>query len=267
MTPRRGPRLSVRLSYVWRPDPSSTGPDPVVRASPRVLDGRLFSPQRGADEVVGQYEPRLGHRADRQFDLALASVVGDQRHSRRRPIGPGRDGCETSAKALASIERDRHLDPRLVADSAREIRFAHQRPIDARRGNLQPIGLRHRLLDVEDRRQRHADAFAILDRHRPVGTLRHDLNRWPSTRRNLDPDQPVTQIPQNRRRNPADAIACARVLDQTRLVEFLDGLRDGSMRRFDHATLAAIKKSGSRPGPTLNLSLRSESYEMSLKRI
>ena len=36
------------------------------------------------------------------------------------------------------------------------------------------------------------------------------------------------------------------------------------MRLAGKEDLAAIKKSGSRPGPTLNLSLLSESYEMSL---
>ncbi len=53
------------------------------------------------------------------------------------------------------------------------------------------------------------------------------------------------------------------IFDQSHLVESLDGLSGGSMRAFDHTTcgqqdLAAIKKSGSRPGPTLNLSLLAE---------
>ena len=242
MTPRRGPRLWVRWSCASRPD----GSRPSAVGSPRVLERGLLAPERGADEVVGQDEPRLGHGADRQFDLALASVVGDQRHPRRRAIGPERDACETPAKALASVDKDRHLDPRLVADGAGEIRFAHQRPIDARGGNLQPIGLRHRLLDVEDRRQRHADAFAILDRHRPVGTLRHDLNRRALARGNLDPDKPVAQIPQNRRRDAADALARARIFDQARFIQPLDGLGGGSMRGFDHATCGQRRPGGNK---------------------
>ena len=39
------------------------------------------------------------------------------------------------------------------------------------------------------------------------------------------------------------------------------------MRLAGKEDLAPIKKSGSRPGPTLNFSLLSESYEMSLTRI
>src|ERR1700720_101827 len=61
----------------------SAVPRLALRSSLRVLERRLLAPERGADEIVGQDEPRLGHRADRQFDLARAPVVGDQRHLRR----------------------------------------------------------------------------------------------------------------------------------------------------------------------------------------
>ena len=90
LTPRRGPRLWV-FDFVLRlarrigllPAPRAS------RRSLRVLERRLLAPQRGADEVVGQYEPRLGHGADRQLDLALALVVGDQRIRAAGPSGPG----------------------------------------------------------------------------------------------------------------------------------------------------------------------------------
>ena len=47
------------------------------------------------------------------------------------------------------------------------------------------IGLVDRIVDVEHRRDRAADLFAILDRHRAVWPLGHDLHRqpfWPVNR-------------------------------------------------------------------------------------
>ena len=52
----------------------------------------------------------------------------------------------------------------------------HQRPVDARRGNLEPIGAVDRVGDIEHRRQRARDLLAILHRHRAVRPLRHDLH-------------------------------------------------------------------------------------------
>ena len=76
----------------------------------------------------------------------------------------------------------------------------------------------------------------------PVRALRHDLNRWPSARRNLDPDKPVAQVPQDRRRDATDALAGPRISDKARFVEPFDG-RSGSWKRgFDHTTLASNKK-------------------------
>src|SRR5271157_5236939 len=85
------------------------------------LQRRLFAPQRGADEVVGQDEPRLAHGADRQLDMTLALVVGDEEKTRRRPVGTLRDRLDPAAEALAAIDRDRHLDAGLVPDGAFEI--------------------------------------------------------------------------------------------------------------------------------------------------
>ena len=44
------------------------------------------------------------------------------------------------------------------------------------RGNLQPVGAVDRIGDVEHRRQRARDGLAILDRHRAVRPLGHDLH-------------------------------------------------------------------------------------------
>src|SRR5229473_3522925 len=50
------------------------------------------------------------------------------------------DAPERAAKPLAALMRDRHLDLHQVAGIAFEIGAAHQRPVDPRRGNLQPVG-------------------------------------------------------------------------------------------------------------------------------
>ena len=111
------------------------------------------------------------------------------------------------------------------------------------------------LLDVEHRRQRHARALAVVDRHRPVGTLGHDLHRRPCGGGDFHPNQPEAEIAQDRRGDPADAQACAGVLDETRLVQPLDGRGTGVRAALRPCDLAEIKKSGSLPGPTLNTSL------------
>ena len=71
---------------------------------------------------------------------------------------------------------DRHLDLHEMAGIALEIGTAHQRTVDARRGNLQPVGALDRIGDVEHRRQRPRDRLAILDLHRAIGPLGHDLD-------------------------------------------------------------------------------------------
>ena len=78
---------------------------------------------------------------------------------------------------LAAVERHVEFDPRLVAERPHEIGAAHQRPVDAGRGHFEPVFARDRVLEVEHRRQRPAGRLAILDRHRAVGPLGHDLQR------------------------------------------------------------------------------------------
>ncbi len=96
-----------------------------------------------------------------------------------------RDTAPLRASATASIRPRKRLRPSTgIAISMRasqpiarrKSEFAHQRPVDARRGDFQPIGLAHRLLEVEHRRQRLAGAFAIVDRHGSVRALGHDLH-------------------------------------------------------------------------------------------
>ena len=112
------------------------------------------------------------------------------------------DAGERAAEPLAALMGDRHLDLHEMAGIALEIGAAHQRPVDAGRGNLQPIGAVDRIGDIEHRRQRPRDRLAILDLHRSVGPFRHDLDGAAGFAGNLDPHQPVAHALQHRRRRP-----------------------------------------------------------------
>ena len=170
-----------------------------------LLQRSLFAPQSGANEIFGQHQPRLAHGADRQIDAGLALVVGGHQQACGRPVRAVRDGFDQAAESFASIDRRRHLDPRLAADRPLEIRLPDKRPVDARGGELEPIGLAHDVLDVEHRRERRAGPLAVLNRHRPVRPLGHDLHRRPAGRRDLDPHEPQPEIAQDRRGDAPDA--------------------------------------------------------------
>ncbi len=96
--------------------------------------------------------------------------------SRLQPRGLAFGAGEPAAEALAPVDRHVHLDAHQMAGKAVEVRFAHQRPVDAGRGHLQPIGALDQIGDVEHRRERARHGLAILHRHRAVRPLRHDLH-------------------------------------------------------------------------------------------
>ncbi len=100
-----------------------------------------------------------------------------------------------------------------------EIRAAHQRAVDAGRGNFQPVGLLDRIVDVEHRRQRPRDILAILDAHRAVGALGHDLHRAAGLRGDAHAHQAEAEVGEHRLGQHADAGGDAGVDDQARLVE------------------------------------------------
>ena len=87
------------------------------------------------------------------------------------------DLLDPAAEALAVGDQDRRLDLDEMALPGREIRLAHQRPVDARRRHFQMIRLVDRIFDIEDRRNGPADLLAILDGHGAVLALGHDLQR------------------------------------------------------------------------------------------
>ena len=112
------------------------------------------------------------------------------------------DAGERAAEPLAALMGDRHLDLDEVASVALEIGTAHQRTVDARRRNLQPIGPVDRIGDVEHRRQRPRDRLAILDLHRSIGSFRHNLNGAAGLAGDLDPHQAVAHALQDRALRP-----------------------------------------------------------------
>ncbi len=114
---------------------------------------------------------------------------------------------------------DRHLDLDEMTGVALEVGTANQRAIDARRGYLEPVGAVDRVGDIEHRRQRPRNRLAILDLHRAVGPLGHDLDGAAGLAGDLDPDQAVAHSLQHRpghRRHPRRR---ARLDDETGLGE------------------------------------------------
>src|SRR5271166_852217 len=207
------------------------GPGRVGGGPTDVLQRGLFAPESKTNEIVGQHKPRLAHGADRQLDVRLAFVVGRQQNARRRPVRPWRDGLDQSTEPFTSVDRRRHLDARLVADCALEIRLPNKRPVDAGGGNLEPIGLGHDVLDVEYRRERRAGPLAVVNRHRAVWPLGHDLHRRPGGRRDPDPHEPQSEVAQHRRGDASDAQSEPTVLDEARLVQSWKARMFG----FDHS--------------------------------
>ncbi len=144
-------------------------------------------------------------RADRQFDMSLALVIGGEQKAHSCSVAPLSDGLDLAAEAFSPVDRLRHLDARLVADSSLEIRLPDQRPVDAGRGDFEPIGLGHDVLDVERGRECGAGALTVVDRHRAVGTFRHDLHRRSAGRGDFHPHEPQPEIAQDRRGDAPDA--------------------------------------------------------------
>ncbi len=178
--------------------------------------GGLAAAHRFGDQFVGQNQPRVRDIFHRQQDIGIfirAYVIAMQPH--RIALDAG----EHAAEPLAALMGDRHLDLDEMAGIALEIGAAHQRPVDAGRGNLQPVGAVDRVGDIEHRRQRLRNRLAILDLHRSVGPFRHDLDGAAGLSGNLDPDQPVAHSLQHRAGNRRHPRGHARLDDEARLGE------------------------------------------------
>jgi hypothetical protein len=63
-----------------------------------------------------------------------------------------------------------------VAGEADEIRAPHQRPVHAGGRHFEPIGAINRIRHIEHRRKRARHILTVLDGHRAVRSLGHDLD-------------------------------------------------------------------------------------------
>ena len=118
-----------------------------------------------------------------------------------------------------------HFDLDEVAGETLEIGLAHQRPVDAGRGNFQPVGAVDRLVDVENRRQSPRNGLAVLDRHAAVRALRHDLDGGAVSGRNLNPYKAIAELFDDRLGDMGDARADAGLDNQPGLGRVRGGLR------------------------------------------
>src|SRR5690606_6839173 len=90
------------------------------------------------------------------------------------------------------------LDPDEMAEPALKIAPTDERPVDPRRGHLQMISAIDRIVDIERGRNCAAHFLAILDAHRSVEPLRHDLQRQPILPRQANPHKAEAQGTQYR---------------------------------------------------------------------
>ena len=127
------------------------------------------------------------------------------------------DAEQHAAEALAAMRRHIHLDLRNMVGVALEVGAAHQRTVDAGRRQFQPVSAIDRIGLIEHRRQRARGGFAILDQHRAVRLLRHDLHGAAVAAGDAHAHQPVAKARQHRLGERGDPGAQARFHDQARL--------------------------------------------------
>ena len=177
------------------------------------LRARLAVPRFGAglprrsdsrDQRVGEHQPRLRHVGDRQQHVGRLRLpprpCAATARPRPRPRA-GRRGTACAPRVTTAISTFISW-PAWRSKSERP----HQRPVDPGRGHFQPVLGLDRVLDVEHRRERARSRLAILDRHRAVRPLRHDLHRAARRAGDAHAHQPIAEA----RRAPASASAATR---------------------------------------------------------
>jgi hypothetical protein len=136
------------------------------------LDFRARAAQRRGrrDQPVGQQQ--LGRMERRARHPGLAETGHVDQH-----LVPF-DSLQRAGQLLAAADLLGEAEPRLVAGPVGEILRPGQRPVDARRGDFEPIGLLDRVGGVEHLREPPRQPLAILEgelaRVRPLG---HHLQR------------------------------------------------------------------------------------------
>jgi hypothetical protein len=176
--------------------------------------GRLAAPHRLRDQLIRQNQPRVGDVLHGQEDVG---VINRRRIVAVQPDSVALDAGKRSAEPFAAMTGDGHLDLDEVTCMTLEIRAAHQRPIDAGRGNFQPVGPFDGVGDIEHRRKCARNRLAIFDVHRSVRPFGHDLDRATCLAGDPDPDQPIAHLLQHGRSNRRDTRGDARLDDQARL--------------------------------------------------
>src|SRR3990172_1670540 len=156
-------RSSRRLALMPARPTMVSHPPRRIRCRPRThrRDRLYFFPWRGAAPL----------------EQALPSARAWPRQ-RARPANQscaGLEALENAPEAPPAVDGLNELDFGLVAGPVLEVRRAHERPVDPRRGHLEPVAAAHDVVRVEDRRKLARDGLAIVDRDRAAGPLGHDL--------------------------------------------------------------------------------------------
>src|SRR6516165_1257745 len=146
--------------------------------------------QRFGNQRVGENEPGFRHIVDTQ-----QNVVG---FFTTNAGAFARGAVELATEPFAAFDWRLHFNLRGVAGIAVEVGPAHQGAIDAGRRDFQAIGTLDRIGDIENRRQRARDGFTVLNRHRSVGPLGHDLHGATGKAGYSDADQAITKPGEHR---------------------------------------------------------------------
>src|SRR5690606_16750950 len=140
------------------------------------------------DQRISQNELCCGHRIERDRNNGLIPFVN---LVTLEPDAVFLNGYDGSAKTLPSGDRDSRLNAGNLPDRVDEIFAPYQWTVNARRGNFKLIGTVDRIIDVKRRRNGETDLLAIIDGHRAIRPLGHDLQRDAILIQQLDADQPV----------------------------------------------------------------------------
>src|SRR5690606_35919936 len=200
------------------------------------------------EQRVGHHQLRLGHLAERQaddvrFGPAAAAIDCDQDLALIEPF-------QRTAEPPPATDRLCHLDLRLVPGPADEVAWPHQRPIDARRRDLELVRSRHRILDVQQRPECPADQLAILEAHRAVGTFRHHLQRAAARAGDPDPYQPASEGLDYRFRQARNTFRRSRLAADTRFLPVrAHHYLAGRNRRLGSAHWVRLTKKRTPQGP------------------
>src|SRR5690606_1664027 len=162
-------------------------------------------------QIVRQHELRRADEVDRQSD-DLATGLRHLDLDARLALG---ETFERPAKTLSTRDRLLELDLGFVTGPALKVDRADQRAVDARRRNLKPVAPIHWIVNVQKWRDRVGDRFAVLNRHRPVRTLRHDLEDGVAAAHQPNQHEAIPHASENRLYEVRNAGGCTTLGNET----------------------------------------------------